>query len=389
MHRTVISRVAIVGLAVILAAEAHGATQEPKGQAAAEASTGEWPFYRGDPGLTGVASGALGDSPELAWSYETRGAVTSSPVVSGGLVHVGSIDGKLHTIDQGTGKMVWSYGTEDAIEAPPFVHRGRVYFGGCDGIFYALDAKTGRFLWKFETGDKIMASANVARLANGEERIVVGSYDGHLYCYDMAGQKQWAYATDNYVNGTAAIWNGMAVFGGCDAFLHVVNIATGEAERKIDLGPDCQVPGSVSVADGKAFVGHYGNALVAIDLKTEQADWVYQHPRHPFYSSPTVGSRQVLIGCRDRHLHCIDRKTGKKTWSFPTKRKIDASATICGDKAVFGSGDGRVYLVNLADGKLVWKYELGRAILSSPAIVGDMFFIGSNDKRLYAFKAPR
>lgn len=373
---------------VVLTGAASSAPQEESASPTSTGGPGDWPFYRGSSGLTAVAPGALGDAPELAWSFETNGAVTASPVVADGVVYVGSVDGFLYAIDQKTGEKIWAYHTEDAVEAPAFVHGGRVYFGGCDGIFYALDRKKGEVVWRFPTGDKIMASANLARLPGGEERLLVGSYDGSLYCLDMSGKKRWAYATDNYVNGTVAVADGAAVFGGCDAFLHVVDIQSGKARRKIDLGPDCQVPGSVAVADGKVFVGHYGNALVQIDLGTGQPDWVYQHPRHPFYSSPAVTDDRALLGCRDRHLHCIDRKTGKKLWSFPTKRKIDASATICGDKAVFGSGDGRVYMVKLADGKLVWKYELGRAILSSPAIAGDMFFLGSNDKKLYAFRAP-
>ena len=127
----------------------------------------------------------------------------------------------------------------------------------------------------------------------------------------------------------------------------------------------------------------------ACDLKDEKNDWAYLNDEHPFFSSPAVGKDRIVVGCRDRSLHCIGREDGKVIWTFPTRRKIDGSPVICGDKVVFGSGDGRVYMVRLADGKEVWQYELGRAIVSSPAISDGMIVIGSNDKNVYAFQARR
>ena len=39
-----------------------------------------------------------------------------------------------------------------------------------------------------------------------------------------------------------------------------------------------------------------------------------------------------MFGGRDKKLHCVDRATGKKLWWFPTKRKVDGSPVIVGDK---------------------------------------------------------
>ena len=75
-------------------------------------------------------------------------------------------------------------------------------------------------------------------------------------------------------------------------------------------------------------------------------------------------------------------------WKFRTKRKVDASPVLCGDKVVFGSGDGRVYMLRVTDGELLWSYDVGKPIYSSPAVVDGKIVIGAGDKRVYSFSAP-
>lgn len=353
-----------------------------------DGESGDWPFYRGGPAMQGVAPGKLGDKPELAWSFETGDAIISSPVVVDGLVFVGSSDCFLYALDLETGEKRWAFETDDMIDAPPLILEGKVFFGSADFFFYALDAKSGELLWKFETDDKIVGGANYLQMPDGQIRLVVGSYDNRLYCLDAAsGKKLWIYETDNYVNGTPAIHDGTVVFGGCDAVLHRVSVATGEAVSQLPLGQDCHVAGSVAMEKGKVYFGHYGNEFVCVDLKSGDLDWAYPSPTHAFFSSPAIAEDRLVFGGRDKKLHCVRKDSGEPLWTFKTKRKIDGSPLICGDKVVFGSGDGRVYMLALEDGKELWQFEVGRPIYSSPAIVDGMILIGANDGRLYAFRA--
>lgn len=367
---------------------ACGAGQSgPVGATPGEEVGTAWPVFRGSRGLHGVAPGGLSQQLELLWSFEAGGAVTSSPVVADGRVYVGSDDGKLHCVDARTGEGLWAFETEDMIEAPPLVVDGRVYIGSSDFFFYALDAKTGELAWKFETDDKILGGANYARV-DGKLRIVVGSYDTRLYCFDAeTGTELWRYTTENYVNGTPAVLDDRVVFGGCDAVLHVVSITTGEATGSIPLGPDCHIAGSVALADGRVYFGHYGNQFLCVDLAKQELVWSYDSDRHAFFSSPSLGTDRVVFGGRDRHLHCVDRKTGEELWSFPTRRKVDGSPVIAGERVVFGSGDGRVYILALADGKELWTYDVGKAVGTSPAVTDGTIYLGANDGLLYAFGA--
>ncbi len=353
----------------------------------AHAEPSDWASHRGGQGLPGVAAGSLTDELVLLWTFEAGGAIASSPVVADGRVYFGSDDGKLYAVDFETGAKVWEFATEDIVEAPPLYHDGTVFVGSSDYFVYAIDAETGALRWKRETDDKILGAANWVPGPDGEGfRIVVGSYDTNLYCFDGAtGETIWTYSTENYVNGTPAILGDLIVFGGCDAILHVVSATTGEAATTLELGADCHVAGSVALADGKVYFGHYGNAFICVDMAANRIDWSYPSERHPFFSSPAIGADRIVFGGRDKRLHCVDRATGEPIWTFPTRRKVDGSPVICADKVVFGSADGRVYVVSLADGSELWSYEIGKSIFCSPAVTDGRILIGANDGLMYAF----
>ena len=347
-----------------------------------------WRIYRGDSALRGIAAGELPDRLALAWTYTTEGAIISSPVAADGMVWVGSSDGLIHAVDLTTGEARWSYPTEDIVDAPPLYHDGSIYVGSSDGNLYALTADTGELIWKRETEDRILGGANLVVMPDGSARIVVGSYDTRLYCFDAkSGDELWNYATTNYLNGTPAILGDRIVFGGCDAILHVVSASTGELLDQVELGPDCHVAGSVALDGDLAYLGHYGNEFICVDLNTALTHWVYPSRRHAFFSSPAIGEDRIVFGGRDKKLHCVGKFDGIPFWTFPTRRKVDGSPVICGDKVVFGSGDGRLYLLSLEDGSELWSYEIGRPLMSSPAVAEGMVVVGCDDKRLYAFRA--
>lgn len=350
---------------------------------------GSWPIYRGDSALSGlVTDGSLAGTPELAWTFKTEDAITSSPVVGGGKVYFGSGDYKIYALDAATGEERWSFATEDIVEAPGLLLDGTLFIGSSDFFFYALDAETGELRWKVETGDKILGGANWLQLEDGRKVIVVGSYDACLYCFDPKdGKELWKYETDNYVNGTPAVTeDGAVVFGGCDAILHLVSVATGESVAQIPLGSECHVAGSVATSGEQVYFGHYGNEFVSVNMKSGDLTWRYPSRRDAFFSSPSILPDKIVFGGRDRMMHCVDRATGEELWTHRTRRKVDSSPLVAGDRVLYGSGDGYLYLLSLADGEELWRYELGRPILSSPAVVGNMFWIGCNDGSLYAFR---
>jgi outer membrane protein assembly factor BamB len=346
-----------------------------------------WPMFHGGQGLLGRAPGTLPGSLTVVWKFKTDDQIKSSPAIVDDLVFIGSSDANMYAIDLKNGHQVWAYKTSDAIEATPCVVEGSVYVGCSDGLLYALDAKNGSFKWKYETEGEILGAANWTPSSDGRSLwILVGSYDNRLHCVDStSGKAVWTYETDNYINGSPAVDDQKSVFGGCDALIHVVSLADGSELMQIDSGS--YIAGSAAFLEGQVYVGNYDNMFVRADVAAEKIVWEYVGSDSPFFSSPAVGEDVVVVGGRDKRVHCIGRDDGKVVWTFQTLGEVDSSPAICGDKVVVGSEDGRLYVIRLSDGSEVWSYEAGQAITSSPAVAGGMVVVGCDDGHVYAFGA--
>lgn len=330
-----------------------------------------------------MARGSLEDPLTLLWTYTTDGPVKSSAVIADGRVFVGSDDGKLHAFQLTDGKPLWTFDTGETVEAPPLVLGERVFVGDTMGIIHALDTASGEPAWSFETGDKIIGAANWF-VHDGRTNLLVGSHDFHLYSLDAGtGTSNWVYETDNYINGAPGVSDGVVVFGGCDAVLHVVSATNGVRIKQVDAG--AYVAGSTALANGRAYYGHYEGEYLCVDLAGSANVWRYRRGSFPYLSSPAVTEDKVLFGGRDKRLHCVDSETGEERWTFATRGKVDSSPVVCGDKVVVGSEDGRLYIVSLADGAELWSYEIGQPLTASPAVAAGTIIIGSEDGNVYCF----
>jgi outer membrane protein assembly factor BamB len=352
---------------------------------AASANGGEWPMFRGDRQMRGVADGRLPDRPDLLWRFETEAPVNSSAVIAGGRVFVGSDDGNVYALDLKTGGKLWSFETAGPVGASPLFLRDRIYVGSQDFYFYCLDARDGSEIWKFKTGDKILSSANWTDTATTAGTVVLfGGYDNKLYAVSAKdGRPLWTYQTDNFINGSPAIEGNRAVFGGCDGFIHMLAVDSGEKVAEIDI--TSYIAGTLAVDNGKAYFGHYDNVFLCVDMEKQDIDWQYRDKSFPFFSSAALSGERVVFGGRDKRVHCVDRLTGEGRWTFRTGGQVDSSPVICDRRVVIGSDDGRLYILDLLDGSEEWSIELGRKIFATPAIADGTIVIGSNDGAVYAF----
>ncbi len=334
-----------------------------------------------------MAESKLPDKLELIWKFKTGGPVKSSAIVRDSHVYVGSDDGHVYALSLADGKLIWNFQADSAIEAPPCYAKDAVVVGSTAGTLYALQGKPTP-LWEYKTGGKIVGSANVCQTNNQERpRIVVGSYDNKLHCVDAeTGKAVWVFESESYINGAPAVSSGNVIFGGCDSKVYLVAAADGKLIQKIEGG--AYVAGSVAADDpfrGQAFLGHYGNEVLCVDFNESKIVWTYKDRNFPYLSSPALTEKHVLIGGRDKRLHCLARDTGKQVWEFATGGNVDSSPVVCGDKVVVGSADGRLYVVRLNTGKELWSYEVGAAITASPAVADGMVVIGAHDGTVYAF----
>ncbi len=377
----------LIGIGLILQAGC-GKTETASGEDAQQVSAAvptAWSMTRGGPDLSGRISAVVPKNPTLKWTFDAEEMVSAEAAIAHDRVYVGNEYGVLFAIDNQTGKQVWRFATEDAITAAPAVSETALFLPSNDGNLYALDPDSGTGIWQYSTEDKISASPVLVNDPEGGDAwVLVNGYDGSTRCLDAAtGNIVWEYETQDFINGSPAVVDGRyVVFGGCDAQLHVVNLADGSLVRMIPT--DAQIINSIATRGAMAFCGNYANQALGFDVTEGKVTWVYQDRNLPFYSSPGVSEDLLFIGSRDKHLHAIDQDSGMAAWKYRTGARVEGSPIVFDDAVVFGSDDGRIYALKLDSGEEIWKLDLGEGLSASPAFGYGNIVISGEDGTVFA-----
>ena len=114
-------------------------------------------MFRGSSELTGVYnSKAVSSLEKLSFVFQTNGAVRSSPVISGGILYIGSNDGNFYALNDKSGEELWKFETKGPVTSTAAVYDNTVWFTSRDNYLYALQAKDGKELWKFKMGGDLI-----------------------------------------------------------------------------------------------------------------------------------------------------------------------------------------------------------------------------------------
>jgi outer membrane protein assembly factor BamB len=350
------------------------------------ATAEDWPGFRRDPTLNGVALAAkIPSEPKLLWEVATADGVSSTPVIVGEHVYVGTISGDLLCLKLENGQEVWKYQSlpnakpnelAPAFAAPIAASDKLVFAGDQEGTLHAIDRLTGKQVWTIEDGGEFVGGPNLYK-----DRVIFGSHRGKLTCVDQATGKtvHWVFDTEGPINGTPTIAGQYTFATNCQApFLKVVDIETGKEAKSIPI--EGRLIASAAFRDDILYFGTEIGAVYALDWQKAELTWTYANPdrEQQIDSSPAVTDNLVVIGHGDKNLHAINRQTGQSQWMVPTRAKVDCSPVIAGDKVIFGSNDKQLYLVQLSDGQVLWKHNAGQPIRGSAAVSGDRFVIGTD-----------
>lgn len=353
------------------------------------ASEADWTRFRGDARLTGVAACVLPEKLERLWQFKVAEPIESTAAIVGDTAYVGADDGRLYALDLARGTPRWSYDAGNAVKSSAAVRGGRVYFGDDGGVFHALDAATGRLAWRFNTAGDAGAGGEIVSSAAVEgTRVIFGSYDGFVRCLDLDGKLVWQFQTAGKVHATPAVVAERVLVSGCDGMLRALSFDDGQELGKIPLGDYCGA--SPACVDDRAYVGTFGERVVALDWRAGSELWSYRHPtrRFPYLSSAAVTSDLVIVGGRDRVIRALDRESGKPRWELMTRARVDGSPVVSGPRVWIGGGDGVLYGIDLKGGEVVWRYEGAGAFFASPAVGRDRLVIGDGDGVVYCFGPP-
>jgi outer membrane protein assembly factor BamB len=333
--------------------------------------------------------------PQILWSMETRGPITSSPVVAAdGSVLVGSHDGELYQVRR-DGKTLWRFATSDLIfSSPALVGGGIAYIGSDDDNLYALDLGGHRALWRFRIGS-CPQSVGVGPEASrcdvdagptiGPDGVIYTGGDA-IYAINPNGTLRWRFTTGGHVSSAPALLSdGTAVAGSQDNVIYA--IAPNGAKRwDFRAGDDVESTPAVA-EDGTVYVGSDDGKLYAL-APSGQLLWAFSTGGDIRASPAVAPDGTVYVGTFDALMYAI-RRDGTLSWTFRTGDRIASSALVdAAGTVIFGSQDDRLYALD-GEGHYRWSVELDGDVDSSPVLGPDgTIYVGCDDRRLYALGAP-
>lgn len=347
-----------------------------------------WPLFRGDPELSGHTKTPLPTRPTLLWTYKSDVRTVSSPVVKNGTTYWVDRRGYIRGVDL-SGALVFEYNLKTTVEATPMIHDSLLFIGRIDGKMSAVSLTQSDTVWHYETMGQVSASPNMATFEK-EEALVFGSYDNFLYCVNLHnGQPISRFETGFYLNGAAALCDNHVIFGGCDAWLRIIDCQTGLQTDSLQLYN--YVPASPAIRDDYVYVGDYTGVIYEVQLehgKIVQHKLLYEpsEDNSSFVSVPSITADKVFFLSSDRHLQAINRKEGTLAWKYLLKGPAGESSPVIGDnQVVVCTKSGIVSILNADNGALEWEYDTGEQIMGSPAIIKGHFFILTTKGTLFCF----
>ena len=348
----------------------------------------DWKLFRGDPYLSGYTDTELPEKPVLLWTYKAGTRTASSPIVDKGTTYWCDKRGCIKGVNI-KGELAFEYDLKTAVEATPMIYDSLLYIGRIDGFMTAISLTEKDTVWNYETMGQISASPNLMKFADCKA-IVFGSYDNYLYCVDAkTGEELSSFESGYYLNGAAALWKGYVIFGGCDAWVRIIDCEKGIQTDSLLL--DAYVPASPAIMGDYCYIGDYSGNIYKLMLEDGK---ISRHKKivsedsenGSFVSVPAISSDAFYFYSGDRSIHAVSRIDGKLNWKYMLKGNIgESSPVICNDKIIFCTKTGIVSILDTDNGKLLWEYDTGEQIVGSPAVIKDHFMILTTKGTLLCF----
>ncbi|MBI5826161.1 MAG: PQQ-like beta-propeller repeat protein [Deltaproteobacteria bacterium] len=373
------SRIFSLATASVLSALVFGcAAERPK------ADMSPWASYLHDPSRTN----AVAEGPKmplvLSWAKDVSEITfvdvfpreqLSSPVISDGVLYVGSENEKFYSLKLTSGRVYWKYDARYPIEAPPAVEGGTVCFGASNGVMRCFDKVKGNELWSFQARSEILSSPVIR-----DGRLYFSSSDDRVYSLSLKdGARLWTYNRSTFQTVAPRVYSSPAFFEGklyqlfSDGSLVCLSADTGKDLWSAKVLKDFNQPSGVRrtplVDNGLVYVIGDSQNVVALDASTGEV-------RNSFGLIKARdfilhGGRAMIIAGSDRIIS-VDRLSGEILWKKELKFNPVSSIFVAGDTLfvlsnysraplglnIFAKTNGRIEALRLSDAETLWGHDL-------------------------------
>ena len=292
--------------------------------------------------LTQITTDNVADL-ELQWVFQARSLekFEATPLVVDGVMYTIQNPNDVVALDAATGRLFWTYSYDPSEEARPCcgrLNRGvailddSLFMGTIDGRLISLDARTGEQLWNiqvegarpeagyaFTHAPLVVKDKVIMGTAGGEFGIrgFIAAFDARTgdeawRFYTIPGPGEpghdtWPEGTDAWMHGGASVW----ITGSYDSEHNLTYWGIGNP------GPDWN-------GDEREGDNLYSNSVVALNADTGELEWHFQFSPHDEFDYDAVQipvlvdmewegrAREVMLWAnRNGFYYVLDRVTGE------------------------------------------------------------------------------
>ena len=350
--------------------------------ASPDSSSNDWPMFLYNAGHTSSPDDVAPVTHDLLWRFNTMpdGAdawiIDSSPAVVGGVLYIGSDDGRFYSLNSSSGNLLWNRTLGSFSVSSPAVVKGVVYVSVWEGRDYALNASTGEIIWNSSRG----YSSSSPAVVNGLHYISSGN-SSVIARNATTGTTVWQSVIPGGGDGSPVVIDN-TVYVSDSGYACALDASNGTLKwtREIYLSSTNNSP---AVANGIVYVGCGGNTFSALDAQTGATIWTYQTGPSDG-SAPTVAGGIVYVGTLTKGVFALNATNGALIWNNPNSI-WDSSFALAGG-ILYACNSAGIHALDAKTGAQIWVYAPSNTnINSAPAVANGILYVRGGDCYLYAF----
>ena len=169
----------------------------------------------------------------------------------------------------------------------------------------------------------------------------------------------WQTHIQGPVYSTPVTSGGILVLGSIDGSVIGLNALNGKQVWTVNTGSPVLAEGIVE--DGYVYIGGGDQGFYKIEVQTGNVIWQFTGIDGLIQGKPAISGSSVVFGAWDRHLYCLDKKTGSLRWKWNngSPQKLYSPGNIfpicSGDRVFIVAPDNYMTAININTGKEIWR----------------------------------
>jgi outer membrane protein assembly factor BamB len=278
------------------------------------------------------------------WTYETRGAVMTSPVIYRDIVAFVTSAGEAFGLSLATGKLLWhSHLRGYPIMGSPALSDTTMYAVGEPGNVCALSVRTGQPIWCVDIPGSITMLGHASPTVSDSILLVTAVRDTSVVDLFLHGRFRAGLS-----DAIGEIRHNVPHRG--PQVLVALRRRDGAVLWEIPLGaghkPYGHTAGTAAISGNTAVVvSPIGQTVTAVDLRSGQTSWQVRNPS-PLRGPPTILGSHVIVISADGSARTLDLSSGVVQCQQSLGGGVDrAGPTIAGSTAYVATLTGAVMAV--------------------------------------------